>query len=97
MSAGPMTPVTAAGKQGASAATVLPSVRLATLSRSLMAPEAVSLAVKLPTALTAGSEASPVGKATTKRRPAKHPKDNRVTEPLVEVKRTVLAAPAVRA
>src|SRR6266446_1985360 len=54
-SAGPMTPVTAAGKQGASAATT----------------------PKLPPVMT--------------------PVANWVTEPLVEVKRTVLAAPAVSA
>ena len=66
MSAGPVTPVTATGKHGASAATVLPSVSVATLSRNLIAPEVVSLAVKLPAALTAVSRLMPVT-ATTPR------------------------------
>src|SRR5438128_1741364 len=97
MSAGPVRPVTAAGKQGASAATVLPSVRFATLSRSLMAPEVVSLAVKLPTALTAVSRPMPVAATAPRLPPVTTPVANWVTEPVVEVKRTVLAAPAVSA
>src|SRR5437879_472003 len=105
ISAGPTTPVMAAGKHGASAVTVLPNVRLATLfgkgreSFSLMLPEVVLLAVKLPTAfpLIALSSTMPVTAVTPRLLPVITPVDICVTEPVVVVKRTVLAAPAVSA
>src|SRR2546425_447738 len=92
-SAGPVTPVTAAGKQGASAAAVLPSVRLATLSRNLTAPEVVSLAVKLPTTLTAVSRPMPVAATTPRLLAVITPLASCRSEPLGEGRGSEFAAP----
>src|SRR5438132_14290603 len=95
-SAWPVTPVTAAGKQGASAVTVLPRVKFATLSRNLTAPEVVSLAAKLPATLAAVSRPMPVAATTPRLLAVIAPVANCVLETAVEVRRTVFAAPGVR-
>src|SRR5207249_343682 len=94
---GPDTPATAAGKQGASAPTV-PIVSVAVLSRNLMAPDAASTAANVVlTRLTAASSKMPVAAETPRLAPLITPATDCVTEPVVDVRRTVLAAPAVAA
>src|SRR5438445_343902 len=98
MSAGPTTPVIAVGKHGASAVTLSPRVRFGALSRNTMDPEVVSLAVKLLTELpwSPPGRKIPMAATTPKLLPTieLNPAAASLTEPLVEVKRTVLAEPA---